>query len=251
MANVNPLRYRGYFYDTETGFYYLQSRYYDPVNHRFINADSFMSTGQGIIGANTFAYCRNCPVIRVDSAGTKDYIYTGQDAYTIENDWGVFEFLNIDRYYIDIGGERYFANSEETVTLHSWSAIDKDFLDTTFNTLIAQADEKTCTPYRILTESVGGALDFKLQLPKDQLFLVEGVVYNRNECGNFIWAYYLTSKGYSSFVSSALAQGGSLLPGLANMDGSARFDEPWDVRARHHGVRYAYKVSFQSIIELN
>ena len=35
----NPLRYRGYIYDTETGFYYLQSRYYDPANHRFINAD--------------------------------------------------------------------------------------------------------------------------------------------------------------------------------------------------------------------
>ena len=39
LAEVNPLRYRGYYYDSETGFYYLQSRYYDPENHRFINAD--------------------------------------------------------------------------------------------------------------------------------------------------------------------------------------------------------------------
>ncbi len=45
MASINPLRYRGYYYDTETGFYYLQSRYYDPVNRRFINADSYASTG--------------------------------------------------------------------------------------------------------------------------------------------------------------------------------------------------------------
>ena len=51
-AEINPLRYRGYYYDTETGFYYLQSRYYDPVIHRFINADSYSSTGQGIIGYN-------------------------------------------------------------------------------------------------------------------------------------------------------------------------------------------------------
>ena len=40
LADINPLRYRGYYYDSETGFYYLQSRYYDPEIGRFINADS-------------------------------------------------------------------------------------------------------------------------------------------------------------------------------------------------------------------
>ena len=57
LAEINPLRYRGYYYDSETGFYYLQSRYYDPENHRFINADSYASTGQGFLGVNMFAYC--------------------------------------------------------------------------------------------------------------------------------------------------------------------------------------------------
>jgi len=52
IAHINPLRYRGYYYDTETGFYYLQSRYYDPAMHRFINADSLASTGQGFVGTN-------------------------------------------------------------------------------------------------------------------------------------------------------------------------------------------------------
>ena len=65
----NPLRYRGYIYDTETGFYYLQSRYYDPANHRFINADALASTGQGFVGTNMFAYCNNCPVVRTDASG--------------------------------------------------------------------------------------------------------------------------------------------------------------------------------------
>ena len=46
MAEKNPLRYRGYYYDVETGFYYLQSRYYDPATRRFINADALTSTGQ-------------------------------------------------------------------------------------------------------------------------------------------------------------------------------------------------------------
>ena len=58
-----------YYTATETGFYYLQSRYYDPVTHRFINADSYASTGQGIIGTNMFAYCTNNPVVFFDETG--------------------------------------------------------------------------------------------------------------------------------------------------------------------------------------
>ena len=69
VAKMNPLRYRGYYYDTETGFYYLLSRYYDPAIGRFINADALASTGQGILGNNMFAYCNNNPVVLVDYSG--------------------------------------------------------------------------------------------------------------------------------------------------------------------------------------
>ena len=69
MAEKNPLRYRGYYYDSETGFYYLQSRYYDPANRRFVNADTYASTGQGFAGTNMFAYCNNNPVMYTDPAG--------------------------------------------------------------------------------------------------------------------------------------------------------------------------------------
>ena len=69
MAAVNPLQYRGYYHDSETGFYYLQSRYYDPEICRFINADSYASTGQSYLGYNTFAYCGNDPVNRTDADG--------------------------------------------------------------------------------------------------------------------------------------------------------------------------------------
>ena len=65
LANLNPLRYRGYYYDVETGFYYLQSRYYDPANRRFINADTYASTGQGFIGTNMF----NLPTAYSDHSG--------------------------------------------------------------------------------------------------------------------------------------------------------------------------------------
>ena len=69
VRTLNPFRYRGYYYDTETGLYYLQSRYYDARIGRFINADGYVSTGQGLTGNNMFAYCGNDPVNYVDPNG--------------------------------------------------------------------------------------------------------------------------------------------------------------------------------------
>ena len=65
----NPLRYRGYVYDDETTLYYLQSRYYNPAMGRFISADNYPSTGQGLTGNNMFAYCGSNPVSRRDHGG--------------------------------------------------------------------------------------------------------------------------------------------------------------------------------------
>ena len=68
-AQYNPFRYRGYYYDTDLEMYYLQSRYYDAKICRFINADGYVSTGQGLTGNNMFAYCNNNPVNYVDYSG--------------------------------------------------------------------------------------------------------------------------------------------------------------------------------------
>ena len=68
IAELNPLRYRGYYYDAETGFYYLQSRYYDSKIGRFINADSQLDTAISS-GLNLFSYCENNPVNMVDTTG--------------------------------------------------------------------------------------------------------------------------------------------------------------------------------------
>ena len=76
LADINPIRYRGYYYDLETQLYHLWSRYYDPQTGRFINADALASTGQGALGYNMFAYCRNNPVTRRDTSGTDDVCAT-------------------------------------------------------------------------------------------------------------------------------------------------------------------------------
>ena len=75
VGAINPIRYRGYYYDTETGFYFLQTRYYDPHVCRFLNADSYASTGQGLNGNNMFVYCGNNPINYHDPTGQiKEYI---------------------------------------------------------------------------------------------------------------------------------------------------------------------------------
>ena len=68
---LNPLRYRGYYYDTETGLYYLQSRYYNPEWGRFINADdvALLSMNNIILSCNLFSYCVNNPIMMVDTTG--------------------------------------------------------------------------------------------------------------------------------------------------------------------------------------
>ncbi|MBR2377788.1 MAG: RHS repeat-associated core domain-containing protein, partial [Clostridia bacterium] len=73
MADINPFRYRGYYYDTETGFYYLQTRYYDPTIRRFINADNYEllpTLSQTIGQLNLYAYANNNPIMFTDESGT-------------------------------------------------------------------------------------------------------------------------------------------------------------------------------------
>ena len=63
----NPFRYRGYYYDNETGMYYLRSRYYDPGVRRFISADTQIN--KSMLGTNLYAYCENEPIGMLDLNG--------------------------------------------------------------------------------------------------------------------------------------------------------------------------------------
>lgn len=79
IGQRNPLRYRGYYYDAETGFYYLTSRYYDAEIGRFVNADNAISgTGESVQGYNLFAYCFNNPVKMSDETGHWPYVFVAK-----------------------------------------------------------------------------------------------------------------------------------------------------------------------------
>ncbi len=95
IANIQSLRYRGYCYDTDSGLYYLQSRYYDPVTHRFINADGLVSTGTGILGYNMFSYCENNPVNCCDPTGcdlVQDIPRAVAGFISNESNWNIMDY---------------------------------------------------------------------------------------------------------------------------------------------------------------
>ena len=91
VAKLNPFRYRGYYYDTETGLYYLNSRYYDPSIGRFINADdiSYIQPTD-INGLNLYAYCGNNPVMYTDPDGKSWSSFWNSVGNWFKNNWQWF-----------------------------------------------------------------------------------------------------------------------------------------------------------------
>ena len=116
-AQLNPIRYKGYYYDAETGFYYLQSRYYDPSICRFINADTYCDTGTGTtLSTNMFAYCENDPVNNVDVFGKK---VTANNNCKTYNTKKVIK-INKKNYYIV-----YPINNEDFIKDGKWKLISE------------------------------------------------------------------------------------------------------------------------------
>ena len=70
LGKDNPYRFKGYYYDEETGMYYLKSRYYQPEICRFISADVYIATELNTNGSNMYSYCKNNPVMLMDSDGS-------------------------------------------------------------------------------------------------------------------------------------------------------------------------------------
>ncbi|GEM_PF-4257860 len=102
IAGINPYRYRSYYFDTEIGMYYLQSRYYDPVVGRFINADEILfilSMNHGILQYDVFSYCNNNGVMNEDYSGY--YTYNRVNAVNYARQWS--HSTNNNYYYYSNG----------------------------------------------------------------------------------------------------------------------------------------------------
>jgi len=117
IGKINPFRYRGYYYDTETGFYYLQTRYYDPVVGRWLNTEpnidyGCFDQGAGLLSGNIYVYCANNPVRHFDptgefilaciiigaaigtvAGGIYGHYQAKKAGYSISNGWSYFKYL--------------------------------------------------------------------------------------------------------------------------------------------------------------
>lgn len=110
LYNVNPITYRGYYYDNDLGLYYLQSRYYEPGFGRFINADDpriALESKEETDGTNLFAYCCNDPVNNVDYTGYwNSKVHYGYNKKNKKNHY--YKFVNSNKYY----GTYYWAKAK-------------------------------------------------------------------------------------------------------------------------------------------
>lgn len=140
LAFLNPLRYRGYVFDDETGLYYLQSRYYDPVTGRFINADMYADTGSGSpLSTNMFAYCENNTLRFCDFNGEKtsdsrvfgtihytNYVYVIYYSYS----GGSGNFLTQARqnyHYFAISPTKLVGVQTKNDFIKAWNSIDSKY----------------------------------------------------------------------------------------------------------------------------
>ena len=128
LGLFQPFRYRGYVYDWETGFYYLQSRYYDPTTGRFISADVLLSTGQGVLGHNCYAYCLGNPVNYEDAQGEKTIDNTWTETYTGKETAIKGLVRKPDKYYLP-----NFISTESTIALQMYGYISIESKDTKDN----------------------------------------------------------------------------------------------------------------------
>ena len=164
IAKLNSLRYRGYCGDTETQWYYLQSRYYDPITRRFINADSLASTGQGILGTNMFAYCGNNPVVRVDKNGEGwetvwdiiSFFASVVDVYNNPSDGWAWVALVGD--FLDILVP-FFGGAGESVKAYRLANKTADIIDTAVDGYgnLSRAKEFGIKSYKALRKEIAGS----------------------------------------------------------------------------------------------
>ena len=101
IGKRNPFRYRGYYYDDETGMYYLQSRYYDPEIKRFICADKYASTGLNLCACNMYVYCYNNPILFRDKSGTRPIAGTTLTGETDMERAISFDYMNNRKTTVD------------------------------------------------------------------------------------------------------------------------------------------------------
>ncbi len=212
---VTPFGYRGYCYDSYTGLYYLQSRYYDPETGRFINADStdYLGATGTLLSYNLFAYCENDPVNYVDSSGNVTITkgYTNYLKYLVNDDsffydpkikptksdkasWSMWDKINksvknkypngskfYEYYRSKKGGTMYYSYA----TAYSQDKAIRDKVNLVLKGIqkwVNHSVSKNGTTYRFSTDAIfvlPSTFDWKLALNGHNFYVNFSVTYNK------------------------------------------------------------------------
>lgn len=219
--SINPaFRYRGYYYDTETGFYYLQSRYYDPSVGRFVNADGQFETTLNV-GLNLFAYCGNDPVNRADPSG--ECYYNAQGQWCHDN-WEYSGGYVRQPAPVDITDKLNTAMRINAATLNKYKS-NENYIKTVV--------------YFIDKVKPGGEWDFKSQdewaLDSNTTYVYNGTELRYDDIGNIHYGYV----GRVIFNSKILLVAGGVVQIYAHTSDwsywRTNFDDPRDQWAIQFG----------------
>ena len=237
IAEINPLRYRGYYYDTETGYYYLQSRYYNPEWGRFLSPDAFSYIDNSSrLGFNAYIYCTNNPVMFIDHSGAKEtYNITPQGlvvAIAINETFMIWNLLvikdelnlNIDLNVSSLWDYAFFKQ-------HVYkTAFDSGKYDNNYSNnmnINAKAGEFLSVFTDILTEFFGGiasVIFYVFEFGADLLIDFSGRFFNG--VGTAIMALYDTvSTTLNVLISNVISSFATPFAGIATGVGLSIVDE--------------------------
>ena len=160
IANINPIRYRGYYYDAETGLYYINSRYYDADVCRFVSADThelITASLNALTDKNLFAYCDNNPIIRVDTGGEFWNVIIGAAVGAVA---GVAGQLLSDILAMPLNGKFEFSGWQSYIGAAAGGAVGGAILAGTGNAGLANAASGFVTTGVSMTlEKISGKSD--------------------------------------------------------------------------------------------
>ena len=235
LGTLNPIRYRGYVYDQESGLYYLQSRYYDPEMGRFLNADALVSTG-GLLGNNMFAYCGNNPVMGYDPGGYASCTWDG-------GFWGLERMAGI----VDNGGGGYSSMLGPTYATGGGEA-KKGLVEKVVD-YIHNADEETVLEaekvafYKgalVIKADLSGVLNGTaasfgiIVMDTDFVYDQVGIQILNHEYGHYVHCKQIGLMSYASTVVIPSVTG-AVLDHLGILPDDIYYSLPWEHIADHLG----------------
>ena len=226
----NSIRYRGYVYDTETGLYYLQSRYYDPETGRFLNADDVDYIGYSgeQLSYNAFAYCENNPIDLVD--------HNGKFAKWIYNKFKTFKNYIVGfgvqfecsgsglGVTIGMGVEIIYFPHLKKVKLYGYSPRGFYFDSNDLSNLFSVAKNKLSSPKNLFKNAVSGSISISgviIYSKKGKNFKSDDYLYDFK-------TYSFTLKNFQCFYSKgsdcvAVGAGGTISSSVVNISASTSY----------------------------